>query len=109
MNNITAVSYYNKINDFIFDRNKRTISWKIPFDYNVTKIDEGKVSVHEEVIIPNSFLELMHIKKFNMTMNDNYFNSCLFKVDPYNTNTLSDISHNSSNLNNRIMKFVLFL
>jgi hypothetical protein len=121
MYNITAVSYYDKINDFIFDTNKRTISWKIPFDYNLTRIDEGKVSVHEEVIIPNSFLELTDTKNFNMTMNDIYFNSSLFKVDPYtyqdktiihyvpDTNTLFDISHNSSNVNNRIMKFVLFL
>jgi hypothetical protein len=121
MNNITAVSYYDKINDFIFDTNKRTISWNIPFDYNEARIDEGKVSVHEEVIIPNSFLELTHTKNFSMTMNDNYFNSSLFKVDPYtyqdktiihyvpDTNTLFDISHNSSKVNNRIMKFVLFL
>ena len=121
MNKITIISYYDKVSDFIFDANKRTISLKIPFDYNATRIDEGKVSVHEEVIIPNSFLELINTKNFSMTMDDNYFNSSLFKVDPYtyqdrtiihyvpDTNTLFDISHNSSNVENRILKFVLFL
>jgi len=122
MNNVTVVSYYDKIIDFIFDKNNRTISWKIPFQYNLSIIEEGKVSVHEEIIIPNSFLELMHTKNFNMTMNGNHFDSSLFKVDPYtfenktiihympDTNTLFDISHNnSSDINNHIIKFDLQL
>ncbi len=121
MNNVTVVSYYDKIIDFIFDTKKRAISWKIPFEYNVSKIEEGKVSVHEEIIIPNSFLELMHTKSFNMTMNGNYFESSLFKIDPYtfenktvfhyvpDTNTLFEISQNNgSNINNQIMKFDLY-
>jgi hypothetical protein len=56
-----------------------------------------------------------------MTMNDDYFNSSYFYVDPYslrnktiihyvpNTNTLFDISNNNSAIYNRIMRFVLFL
>lgn len=122
INNVTVVSYYDKIIDFIFDKNKRTFSWKIPFEYNVSKIEEGKASVHEEIIIPNSFLELMHTKNFNMTMNGNYFESSLFKIDPYtfenktiihympDSNTLFEISQNSgSDINNQIMKFDLQL
>ena len=80
---ISLISYYDEINNLTFDPAKRTINWQIPFDYNVSRIDEGKVSVHEEIIIPNSFSELMHTKNFNMTMNGNYFDSSLFKIDPY--------------------------
>jgi hypothetical protein len=121
MNNVTVVSYYDKVIDFIFDQNKKTISWKIPFEYNASKIQEGKVSVHEEIIIPNSFLELMHTKSFNMTMNGNYFESSLFKIDPYtfenktvfhyvpDTNTLFEVSQNNgSDISNKIMKFDLY-
>jgi hypothetical protein len=121
MNNITLISYYDKVIDFNFDINKRTISWKVPFEYNVTKIDQGKVNVHEEIIIPNTFLQLMHTNNFNMTLNDNYFDSSLFKIDPYtfenktiihyvpDTNTLFDISQNNgSDINNRMIKFGLY-
>lgn len=121
VNNVTVVSYYDEITDLVFDMDKRKISWKIPFEYNVSKIEEGKVNVHEEIIIPNSFLNLTHTNNFNMTMNDYYFDSSLFKVDPYtfddktvihyvpDTNTLFDISYNNSAVNNRMMKFDVYL
>jgi hypothetical protein len=121
ISNVTVISYYDKITDLIFDTDKRTISWKIPFEYNASKIENGKVSVHQEIIIPDSFLELTHTKNFSMTMNDNYFDSSYFYVDPYsyknktvihyvpNTNTLFDMSYNKSKINNHMMKFSLFL
>lgn len=120
-NNITIISYYDKITDLNFDTNKRTISWQMPFEYNASKIDLKQVNIHEEIVIPDSFLNLTHTGNFNMTMNDNYFNSSYFYVDPYslrnktiihyvpNTNTLLEISNNNSAIYNHIMRFVLFL
>lgn len=121
VSNLTVISYYDKVTDLNFDSKKRTISWQIPFEYNASKIDMKKVNVHQEVVIPNSFLNLTHTGNFNMTMNDNYFYSSYFYVDPYslrnktiihyvpNTNTLFDMSYNNSTTYNHTMKFVLFL
>jgi hypothetical protein len=121
VNNITIISYYDKITDLDFNANKRSITWQMPFEYNSSKIDMKKVNVHQEIVVPNSFLNLTHTGNFNMTMNDRYFNSSYFYVDPYslrnktiihyvpNTNTLFDMSYNDSTIYNHIMKFVLFL
>jgi hypothetical protein len=122
ISNITVVSYYDRINDFSFDANNRSFAWEVPFEYNLSRIDEGKVKVHEELIIPNYFLESLNTTSFNMTMNDHHFDESLFVVDPYTIqnktiihyvpkdNALFEISNNSgSERINWLMKFVLYL
>jgi len=121
VNNITIISYYDKITELGFDPTKRTLSWQMPFEYNASKINMKKVNVHQEIIIPDSFLNLTQAGNFNMTVNDDYFNSSYLYVDPYSlrnktvihyvpdTNTLFDMSYNNSTKYNHIMKFVLFL
>ena len=121
VNNLTIISYYDKIADLDFDSNRRTISWQMPFEYNASKINMKKVNVHQEIVIPDSFLNVTYTDSFNMTVNDDYFNSSYFYVDPYSlrnktvihyvpdTNTLFDMSYNNSTKYNHIMKFVLFL
>lgn len=122
MNNITAISYHDRIDDFSFDPINRTFSWQVPFEYNLSRIEEGKVNVHEEVIIPNYFLESLNATGFNMTMNDHHFEESLFVVDPYTIkdktiihyvpkdNALFEISNNNENQrSNWLMKFVLYL
>lgn len=120
--NITAVSYHDRINDFSFDANNRSFTWEVPFEYNLSRIDEGKVKVHEELIIPNYFLESLNATSFTMTMNDHYFDESLFVVDPYTIrdktiihyvpkdNALFEISNNSGSQRiNWLIKFVLYL
>jgi hypothetical protein len=80
-----------------------------------------KVNVHQEIVIPGSFLNITHTDNFNMTINDNYFDSSYFYVDPYslrnktvihyvpNTNTFYDMSHNNSTMYNHIMKLFAFI
>ncbi|MGA9743064.1 MAG: hypothetical protein WBQ16_00465 [Nitrososphaeraceae archaeon] len=122
MSNVTVISYHDRINDFSFDRNNRTFTWQVPFEYNLSRIDEGKVKVHEEIIIPNYFLESLNATGFNMTMNGHHFDESLFVVDPYTIqdktiihyvpkdNALFEISNNSgSQRSNWLMKFVLYL
>jgi hypothetical protein len=92
INNLTIISYYDKDRDFVFDPNRRTIIWKIPFEYN-TKIENGEVNVHQEIVIPNSFLKLVNSHKFNMTMNDKYSDTAYFYVDPYNLINISIIHY----------------
>jgi hypothetical protein len=49
-NNITILSYYDKIINLKFDPFKRTLTWYMPFEYNASKIDMRKVVIHQEVI-----------------------------------------------------------
>ncbi len=120
-NNITILSYYDKIMNLKFDPFKRTLTWYMPFEYNASKIDMRKVVIHQEVIIPDLLLNFLHKVNFNMTMNDGYYDSSRFYVDPYslrnqtiihyvpNANTLFEMSYNDSQKYHYLMKFVLFL
>jgi hypothetical protein len=120
-NNLTIVSYYDKIINLNFDPLKRTLTWYMPFEYNASKIDMRKVVIHQVVIIPDLLLNLMHKSNFNMTMNDGYYDSSNFYVDPYSlrnqtiihyvphANTLFEMSYNNSEKYHYMMKFVLFL
>jgi hypothetical protein len=94
--NVTAISYYDSINNLTFDGNKRAIAWQIPFEYNSTQIDEGQVRIHEEIIIPNSLINSMNVSAFNITMNNQTFDESLFVVDPYS-------------IDNKTIKFRLIL
>ena len=122
MGNVTVISYHDRINDFSFNPNNRTFTWQVPFEYNLSRIDEGKVKVHEEIIIPNYFLESLNATGFNMTMNGHHFDEALFVIDPYTIqdktiihyvpkdNALFEISNESgSQRSNWLMKFVLYL
>jgi hypothetical protein len=121
-NNITAISYYDRINNLTFDSNKRIIGWEIPFEYNLTRIDEGQVRIHEEIIIPNSLINSLSVSTFNITMNNQMFDESLFVVDPYtidnktvihyvpHINNLFELSLNDgADKNNYLMEFVLYL
>ncbi len=94
----------------------------VPFQYNSTIIDDGKVRVHEEVIIPNVLLKSMNASGFNMTMNNRHFDESLFIVDPFTNenetiihyvhkdNSLFEISNNNgTERDNWLMKFVIFV
>jgi hypothetical protein len=120
--NITAVSYHDRINNLAFDPSNKSFTWEVPFEYNLSRIDEGNVKVHEELIIPNYLLESLNATGFKMTMNDHHFDESLFVVDPYTIqgktiihyvpkdNALFEISNNSGNKrSNWLIKFALYL
>jgi hypothetical protein len=121
MINVSTISYYDKIVDFSIDIAKRTFMWGVPFEYNSTRIDDGKVRVHE-VIIPHVLLKSMNTSGFNMTMNNRHFDESLFIVDPFTNenetiihyvpkdNSLFEISNNNgTERDNWLMKFVIFV
>ena len=47
--NTTLISYYNQIRNFKFDPSKEMFSWSMPFDYNLTRIKQQPIFVHEEL------------------------------------------------------------
>jgi hypothetical protein len=51
---IQIISYYDDIKDFNFDPGKKQIQFTMPFDWNITRLEDQKqIMVHQEVLIPN--------------------------------------------------------
>src|SRR5881397_2260370 len=51
----TIISYYDKIRNFKFDADKKMFTWSMPFDWNISRIQQNNIFVHEEVRIPMTF------------------------------------------------------
>jgi hypothetical protein len=50
---IQIISYYDDIKDFNFDRTKKQIQFTMPFNWNITRLEDQKqIMVHQEVSIP---------------------------------------------------------
>jgi len=50
---IQIISYYDDLKDFSFDPTKKQMQFTMPFDWNVTRLEQQKqVTVHQEISIP---------------------------------------------------------
>ncbi|MGH9983633.1 MAG: hypothetical protein ACRD8W_06710 [Nitrososphaeraceae archaeon] len=74
--------------DFSFDPDTMEMQFTMPFDWNITRLEENKVMVHQEILIPKpselvaeSYVET--INGMNVTKN--------LMVDP--TNSTKDVVH----------------
>src|ERR687893_1458790 len=67
---IQIISYYDDIKDFNFDPGKKQIQFTMPFDWNITRLEDQKqIMVHQEVLIPkgNSLSSLSYTGTINGT------------------------------------------
>jgi len=65
---LDIITYYELINDdFDYDPNKTMISYSMPFDWSEKNIEQISV-VHQELIIPKTFGDLM-VKSFSVNVN----------------------------------------
>ncbi len=53
----SIVSYYDKINNFKFDESKKSISFSMPFNWDIKRIEGQSIFVHQEVRVPKTFKE----------------------------------------------------
>jgi hypothetical protein len=60
--NITAISYDDNVRSLQFNHLNKTFTWVMPFEYNRTRVNEGRVRVHEELIIPNKLIKTLNVK-----------------------------------------------
>lgn len=82
--NSTIISYYDKINDdFNFDPSKIQLSYSMPFDWNMTRIANQPIFVHEEIHIPKAFKEFTNTPTYSATMNGYDITGRRLIVDPY--------------------------
>ncbi|MGI0075352.1 MAG: peptidase, partial [Nitrosotalea sp.] len=47
--NTTLISYYDKISNFNFDESTKQFSWKMPFDWDVSRFQDRPIFIHEEL------------------------------------------------------------
>ncbi|MDE1764113.1 MAG: peptidase, partial [Thaumarchaeota archaeon] len=82
--NSTIISYYDKINDdFKFDPSKVQLSYSMPFDWNMTRLANQPIFVHEEIHIPKAFKEFTNTPTYSATMNGYQITGRRLIVDPY--------------------------
>jgi len=116
--NITAISYYDKVINLVFNLCNKTFTWEMPFEYNRTRVDDGRVRVHQELIVPDALIKALNGSGFNITLNGLHFDEAIFSVDPYTLknktivhyvpkdNALFEISNSNGTLEaNKIVRF----
>ena len=61
-------TYYDEIEDFVYDQNNSKITFKMPFTWNLDYVTQI-VNLHEELIIPKSYAPLSTASSFTGTLN----------------------------------------
>jgi hypothetical protein len=49
---IQIISYYDDLKDFSFDPSTKEMRFTMPFDWNQSRLEENKVMVHQEILLP---------------------------------------------------------
>ena len=78
--NTTLISYYDKIDDFNFSPASGEFSWSMPFYYDVQRLRENPIFVHEEIKLPK---ELFGSSIFNATVNGQPISGRTLAIDPF--------------------------
>jgi hypothetical protein len=132
--NTTLISYYDKINNnnVNFDPTKKLFSWSMPFNWNVTRIQQQPIFVHEEMRLPKSWKGIGDSTQFNATVNGQPLSGRSLAIDPFsfsdamvvhylvNKNDILKLAtaqeqqqqttkqgNNNNNNNNEVMRFAL--
>jgi hypothetical protein len=78
--NTTLISYYDKIEDFDFNSTSGEFSWSMPFYYDVQRLEENPIFVHEEIKLPKN---LFGSSMFNATVNGQPISGRTLAIDPF--------------------------
>jgi small nuclear ribonucleoprotein (snRNP)-like protein len=64
---IQIISYYDDLMDFRFDPTIKQIEFTMPFDWNMTRLEENNLMVHQEITIPkqSDLASVSYIGKVN--------------------------------------------
>ena len=78
--NTTLISYYDKIDDFNFNPSSGEFSWSMPFYYDVQRLRDNPIFVHEEIKLPK---DLFGSSIFNATVNGQPISGRTLAIDPF--------------------------
>jgi hypothetical protein len=83
--NTTLISYYDKVKNFKFDPANIGFTWSMPFDWNLSRIKQQNIFVHEEFKIPKIWKGLGDSRSFNATVNGNEISGRSLAIDPFSS------------------------
>ena len=58
-------------------------SWSMPFDYNITRINQQPIFVHEEFRLPKSWKGFGNVNTYNATVNGQPLSGRSLAIDPF--------------------------
>jgi hypothetical protein len=84
----TVISYYDRVEDFSFDSDELQYSWAMPFNWNVTRIEDApNIFVHEEIKVPKSLAGIGDATAFDSSVNGIPISGRMLAVDPFSSET----------------------
>jgi hypothetical protein len=66
---IKIVSYYDRVNNFTFDDKSKQMRFDMPFNWDIKRINNTSIFVHEEIYIPKPNAFTANIKSISGTVN----------------------------------------
>lgn len=84
--NVTLIAYYDQLNNFNYDSNKKTINFTMPFDWSDANLKQVTV-VHQEIKIPKSFGDFI-VTKYNGYVNDVKLDDKAMSIDDYSSDDI---------------------
>jgi len=69
--NITLISYYDQIQNFKYDSQESNMSWIMPFNWDLKRIQDNNIFVHEEIKIPKTLTKFSETDAFDALVNGN--------------------------------------
>ena len=82
--NTTLISYYDKLHSNPnFQPTNRTFTWSMPFNWNLTRIKQQPIFVHEEMRVPKSWKGFGDSTQFNATVNGQPLTGRSLAIDPF--------------------------
>ena len=67
--NITLISYYDRIQNFKYGSQNSNMSWVMPFNWDLKRIQDNNIFVHEEIKIPKSLTKFSESNSFDALVN----------------------------------------
>lgn len=80
---IKVISYYDKINSLTVQPSNRLFTWSMPFNWNLTRIKQQPIFVHEEIRLPKSWKGFDNSAQFNATVNGRPLAASSIAIDPF--------------------------
>ncbi len=81
--NTTLISYYDKTSDFNFDQSTKQFSWKMPFDWDVSRFQDRPIFIHEELRVPKSLTAFSDTPTYAASAQGYALTGSRIIVDPY--------------------------
>ena len=81
--NTTLISYYDQIQNFKYDSKQSIMSWIMPFNWDLKRIQDNNIFVHEEIKIPKTLTKFSEVNAFDAVVNGNPLVGRSIALDPF--------------------------